>query len=791
MFLHWKYRQLTNFTIDLDPKPFIRTFESTLRELNQLSMEAASKRSQMEKEVSKYELDHSRNVLSLTSRTESVNSQFKHLDDRISKVNSNITPLSQSLTKTINAKERSIATISLVRIYNDFYQTGASKELDSLMNGSLKDKRKCSATVAQLLSLSQKLVSDDLQNSSKCHEIIQKYSESMENSLLEEFNIEYRSNNLSKMKDISDILTDFNGGIAVIKNFVNQHAFFLNDATQEDSLNEKFEKDGIWEKLSDPLNHQVLTDLFKLEIFKEIEDVIQNETGVIVDVFREPIAVLQVFVQRIFAQQIQSKIEQLLKNSYATSTLAYLRTLNALYITTGNFTKDLKVFFQSSLSGDGKLDELNIILDQSFSDLFTSHLIDSKYFDLEKKTLESIFYTITSKYEQLNEAKIQNKLTTRLHNATNSLESNNEYENLNRRSRVGQLKNFMRSHLERSSSFKDRRASDPSLENHHNQEEAEFSKLNLEHTDNLLKSTVESLSRLIELTPTKMAEHGLEILEILLIGIGKSYVDLALEVSFSELHHQDFKYDYLDFAYLNNINISSEILYLVSTCIRTIILPLSNNSPQIKQRMINLTNGYIARVELAINVIMRDTITLTCDKVTHSLSKQKKKDFLPKVGELIDTDTIACEQLSTFLSEVNSQLTRFLNGGNLEKILLELGYFTFNQLFEHFKMFQINSTGGIVVTKDIISYQTSIEEWKIPELTVKFQLLREIANLFTVQPELLNSLTKEGQLATVKPYIIRQFIMKRSDYSSNSYVDRLVSIPPAISSKEVQLTIFI
>ena len=765
---------------DLDPKPFIRTFESTLRELNQLSTEAASRQSQLEKEVSKYELDHSRNVLSLTSRAESVNSQFKHLDDQISKVNSTITPLSQSLTKTINAKERSIATISLVRIYNDFYQTGYSKELDSLMNGSIKDKRKCSATVAQLLSLSQKLISDDLERSAKCHELIQKYSETMENSLLEEFNIEYKANNLTKMKDIADILTDFNGGVAVIKNFVNQHDFFLNaNSTEEDDgLTERFEKDGIWEKLSDPLNHHVLTDLFTLEIFKETENVIRNETGVIVDVFREPVAVLQVFVQRIFAQQIQFKIEQLLKNSYATSTLAYLRTLNALYITTGNFTKNLKNFFQDSLQRDVRLDELNIILDQSFSDLFTSHLIDSKYFDLEKKTLESIFYTITSKYEELNESKIQNKLSSRLHN-NKSIEPNNEYENLNRRSRVGQFKSFMRSHLERSQSFKDKRASDPSLANDHNHQNEidQYSKLNLEHTDNLLKSTVESLSRLIELTPTKMAEHGLEILEILLIGIGKSYVDLALEVSFNELHHQDFKYTdhYLEFDYLQNVQISSEILYLVSTCIRTILLPLANNSPQVKHRMINLTNGYISRVELAINVIMRDTINLGCDKVRNALSKQKKKDFLPKVGELIDTDTVACEQLSTFLSEFNSQLTHYLNGGNLQKILLELGVFTFNQLFEHFKMFQINSTGGIVVTKDIISYQTSIEEWKIPELTTKFQLLREIANLFTVQPELLNSLTKEGQLATVKPYVIRQFIMKRSDYSSNSYVDRLVS----------------
>lgn len=739
--------------------------------------------------------------MSLTIRTDSINSQFKDLDDQISKVNTSITPLTEILTKTINSKERSIATISLIKIYNDFYQFGISKELNYLMKSSIKDKKNCAAIIAQLISLSQKLISNDLKNSLKCHEIIQKYSESIENSLLEEFNIEYRSNNLSKMKDISDILTDFNGGIAVIKNFVNQHSFFLNDLENNENNENNELENQYFEKLSDPLNHKILNDLFNLKIFQEIENVIKNETLIILKVFRDPIIVLQVFVQRIFAQQIQSKIEQLLKNSYSTSTLAYLRTLNSLYTTTSNFTKNLKIFFQNSLlnnnnnnnNNNDKLDELNIMLDQSFSDLFTSHLIESKYFEIEKKTLESIFLTITSKYEQFNESKISNKLNSKLYNLNStSLEStNNEYENLNRRSKYGQFRNFMRSHLDRSSSFKsDRRNSDLTFENstlqnnngnvngnnNQQQQKIKFANLNLEHTDNLLKSTVESLSRLIELTPNNMAEHGLEILEILLIGIGKSYVDLALEISFNELHHQDFKSDFINFSYLKNVNISSEILYLVSTCIRTIILPLANNSPQIKQRMINLTNGYISRVELSINVIIKETINLSCEKILHSLSKQKKKDFLPKIGELIDTDTITCEELSIFLIDLNSQLIKYLNGGNLKKILLELGNFTFNSLFEHFKNFQINSTGGIVVTKDIISYQTSIEEWKIPELTLKFQLLREIANLFTVQPELLNSLTKEGQLATVKPYIVRQFIMKRSDYNnSNSYVDKLVS----------------
>jgi hypothetical protein len=393
--------------------------------------------------------------------------------------------------------------------------------------------------------------------------------------------------------------------------------------------------------------------------------------------------------------------------------------------------------------------------------------------------LENILFNTTSAYEQLNEASITNKLAARISSQVNpSAERSlvNEYESLNRRSKVGQqFKNFMRNRLERSGSFKRSNSSNSLNEIENEKELKRLKRLDLSHVDSLLKSTVESLSRMIELAPNKTAEFSLETLEILLIGVGKSYVDLGLEVSFTELSHQDNKSDYLDLEYFFNVNASSEILYLVSTCIRTIFLPLASNDANIRQRILNLTNGYVARVELAINVIIQDTLLKAHDKIQSALSKQKKKDYL--TTELFETDTIACVSLCKFLNDFHEQLVEYLNGANLNNILQELGDYTFNQLFEHYKNFQVNSTGGIVATKDIISYQQVIEQWKIPKISENFATLREIANLFTIQPELLNSLTKEGYLANLKPYILRQFIAKRSDYNTNkNYLEKLRGI---------------
>lgn len=761
----------------LDTKPFIRTFESTLRELKQLSTEAAIRRTALEKEVNKYDLDHSRNILSLSSRTESINTQFKRLDDQIYKANSKINPLTENLTTIINAKERSLATISLIEIYTEFYQKNHSDQLERLVHGSIVDKRKCATNVAQLISLSQKLISEDLKNSSTCHDSIQKYSETMENSLLLEFDNEYKSNNVSKMKDIADILTDYNGGIAVIKNFVSQNKFFLSESIFDD---DDLIKDKIWDGLSDPENHHGLPLSYIEPLFKQIDEALRDETITILEVFRDPITVIGSFIQRVFAQQIQSRIESLLTNAYSSSNLAYLRTLYTLYISTGNFSKDLKAFFQTHLESQhqSKLEELNSIIDQSYGDLFIQHLGDMKYFEAEKKTLESIFLNLTTSYEQVNDLSITGKLQAKLLSQTTNLPESgvNEYESLNRRRRVGQqVKNFMKSHLDRSTSFK-RSNSMNGFNEASNEKELKLSKrLDLKIVESLLKSTVESLSRVLELAPEKTSEYSLEILEILLLGIGKSYVDLGLEVSYNDLNHQDNKSDTIDLDYLFNVDASSDILYLISFCIKTIFLPLSNNSTHLRQKILNLTNSYVSRVEMSINIIIKETLSKAHDKVQSALSKQKRKDYL--ATDLLETDTVACTSLCKFLNEFHDQVIIFLNNGNLTSILEDLGNFTFKQLFEHYKNYQINSTGGIVVTKDIISYQQTIENWKIQSVSENFSLLREIANLFTVQPELINALTKEGYLANIKPYILRQFISKRSDYTTNTnYLDKLRSI---------------
>ena len=150
------------------------------------------------------------------------------------------------------------------------------------------------------------------------------------------------------------------------------------------------------------------------------------------------------------------------------------------------------------------------------------------------------------------------------------------------------------------------------------------------------------------------------------------------------------------------------------------------------------------------------------------MAKQKKRDFN---CNNIEDDTEACELVSNYLVEIHSSIVSAMNGANLEKILIKIGMEVLHQLLEHYKKFTVNSIGGIVLTKDVIRYQSVIDGWKIPELSEQFQILREIGNLFTVQTDLVNSLVTEGQLANMKPYTVRQYITKRADFNP-SYADK-------------------
>lgn len=774
----------------LDPKPYIRTFESTLRELKRLNEDGETRKRHVEREVEEYELKHSENVIALSSKVDRITESFTNLDSKISSVTTKIDPLGRSLNKITNSRDRSTETIFLIRAYHGFYTKERYEPLEKLKSSNIyEDRVKCAKTIVDLLTLAKKIASPELAKANHCVNVIEKFSETFEKELLIKFDVYFEDDQFDKMREIASILHQFNGGATVVQLFVNKHDFMLDSDNTEDST--MLDNEAIWTKLSDPSFGENAKDESTEQLLNRLRMAIKAQARIVQQVFEDPTPVLKIFIQRIYAQIIQNKISALLQYSLSVGTLAHVRILHSLYVLVGDFTREVKEFLQTNdLNQD---DELGSILDQCNYDLFIEYTSETTYFSREKKNLEETIYDIVQKYTSFHETQLAAKsLTTKLENLDN-IEYNSEKlkrdQNSGRpllegvqdrfsfhfleRKRLSQFTNFMKTKL----SEKTPPRSSQDLFNDREYVE-KYSKLNIGIVEVVVKSAIESIARVLELTPNKAPDFLLEILEILLFDFGKLYIGASLEVAFEgakqeNLHSRSGTVQTFSLSYLQSFGVTSEVLYLISSCIKKIILPCAVNSPNVRKRMYNLTNSYVSRCETSLNLITTESLEMVANRIAFLLLKQRKKDFV--MDTITEEDTEACEEVALFLNEIYEKIVNHLNNANLRNYLIKIGMNFLNQLLEHYKKFPVNSTGGIILTKDVIRYQSIIDEWKISELSEQFQLLKEIANLFTVHPDLINSLVTEGQLANLKPYTIRQYVSKRTDFNP-SYIERFFSL---------------
>jgi hypothetical protein len=65
--------------------------------------------------------------------------------------------------------------------------------------------------------------------------------------------------------------------------------------------------------------------------------------------------------------------------------------------------------------------------------------------------------------------------------------------------------------------------------------------------------------------------------------------------------------------------------------------------------------------------------------------------------------------------------------------------------------------------------------FKIPGLDERFEMLRQLGNIFVVKPEILKSILSEGYLARLDPSVLYPYLEKRIDFKS-AKLDRLLGI---------------
>lgn len=745
---HFNKGQEVNQLEYLDPKPYIRTFELTLRELKQLGNRAEQQRAHVERDTEQFELKHSENVVRLLGTIDGANADFDEVDVQISEVVDKLNPLGTKLSKISYLRDRSQETIFLIRAFHGFYTKGGYEPLEGLrLLKFLVDQLKCAQTLKHLLALVSKLGGEDApKRTTTALKQIEEFADNLEHRWLETFQTALEYDDLPKMKEMADVLTAFNGGGLVIQRFIDNTNRAIIDTTEEGNAS-IIDAEEVWVKLSDPNFIEGVEEPGTKQTLNRLKFAIKGQLRIVLQVFQEPARVLRIFLQRVYIQVVQDRIREILNFSLTVSKLAHVRMLHCLYLLVNDFTQDIKDFL---ISNDfDKENELVGVVNLCFYEIFSEYLAEQAYFDREKRSLVEIVYShihgfTTAHEDAIKLGQLYDKIKERIEPFKQPEQAQSEYK------RLQQFKLYVKKQASRvQTAISD--TPEPEVAKPE-------TRLQLSTVETILKSLIESIARMMELTPGKLPEYALELLEILLFDFGNLYVGGALEVAYDNLLSEPNLWRWMpEFALI------SLILYLMTAVIKQIFVPCALNVPTLKQRMSLLTNNFVGQHEVGLNVILNETVALVSRTVATLLGKQKKKDFLTDV---IDSDdaTEACEAVLAYLHLVYEHLLLLITGPNLQKVMIRVGMDVLGQLLEHYKKFTVDYTGGIVLTKDVVHYQLVIDSWGIEELSEQFQLLKEIGNLFTVQYGLIDSLVTEGRLATLKAYAIRQYVQKRADF---------------------------
>ncbi|KAI8985304.1 exocyst complex component Sec10-like protein [Pilobolus umbonatus] len=747
-----------------EPKPFIRTFEGVLEELQHFKTRVEEQCNELENSTQVAELEYKQNITDLHGAFEDVYRSYDSLENRISEVGKTAIRIGEQL-ETID-RERSKASESrdIIEYFMEF-QEGNTERLDSLRQSGEEGQLKV-AIISRRLNAVAKEVDNDIE---KTRNSIEKFCESFEKEILGDFDRAYEENDQPSMAQCARVLFEFNGGASCVQTYVNQHEFFMSNMKIEEVENVRDSEDST--DLSNPYTSPPEVDTSLVKLYDDIRITVRREAGIISSVFPQPATVMQVLLQRIFAQSMQEHIELLLSKSKKYSHLAYLRTLASAHAETKRLVENLKFYCdkEASLKDTINTNGFDIsaspdeTLDRAMDDLFVPYTEGDRYVKKETESLNELFANIVSEFlsamqqRKVTSARNQSVLTRTLNQLSSSTANKTSADVITTPNKGSNIVVVS---------------------------ENGFTLLSDDAVIRILYIHAEAIIRCVELEDAQELLPSLKkIYSVLIDFISHKYLDIALDEILEELNARKEP----ELACFPVIKASTDIIHLMQKHFESAMLPLVISIPSSHRDMLAIKNSFMAILERKINVVLQKSIEGVTYWLSELLTRQKKNDFRPKDEEvaMMSMGTQPCIQSVDFMVRIYKAASTALQGRNFESFLRCIGNAFHSMLLEHFKKFYVTPTGGLLVTKDIAKYQEVIRMFKIPALDERFEMLRQLGNIFVVKPEILKSILSEGYLARLDPSVLYPYLEKRIDFKA-AKLDRLLGISMDDNPEESQ-----
>ncbi|KAK8213282.1 Exocyst complex component 5 [Zalaria obscura] len=411
-----------------DPKPLIRTFEQALSRLKTLSEDLESRENELSGSVRRAEAQHNQNIRSREQELEKAVDSFRQLErsldgDGESGGNAAVR-IGERLEELDRQRQRAQDAKFILQCWIEVSERGDLSSLEDVRRlGGGEGKVRCAHIARQLLKICQRMDSRDSRHAgmgnnytnghsdmdgdgskgirngtSRNHQpkdIIEKFLESLEKDLLKQFDDFYRKQNLDGMRECAIALRDFGEGASVMGLFVNQHQFFI-DRSQ--LVTEELAGDQeTWDRLADPDTEPPGVETSLQNLIDEVRLVVQEESFIIKRAFPFHEEVLARFLQRVFQQSIQQRLEMVLDKASEVSNLAFLRSLQASRSYISTLVEDLKAHGLTEHPEPASA-QTAAVLDQQLDDLFVPYFVGSSYIEREKRNLEELYSSLLFKF---------------------------------------------------------------------------------------------------------------------------------------------------------------------------------------------------------------------------------------------------------------------------------------------------------------------------------------------------------------------------------------------------------
>ncbi|KAI0368044.1 exocyst complex protein [Pilatotrama ljubarskyi] len=758
-----------------DPKPFIRTFEAAVDKLIAVRKDVQAKTEQMEKSVRVAERDYSKKMAELNRGFEAVGQSFSGMETKMNEVGRTAIRIGEQMESVHQQRQRAQAAYDLIDYYGQFAKDDTSR-LDALKKEGKEGRRKVAVLLRRLATVAKEV---DLPHSDKTRENIDRYCEKFEKDMLHLFDRAYRRGDPKMMHHCAQTLLDFNGGASCVQVYVNQHDFFINRVAESTHIDKQ-----LWGALPDPDAPPPVTESGLQDLFAEIRTTVGQEAQIVQAVFPNPAYVMQVFLQRVFAQSIQHHLEQLVARTTNMPDLAFLRILQLVHQQTSILVEDLKAYELPSVVPRSPVDTsefdrtvkglpastaantataatISTMLETAMEELFVPYTEGQRYLEKESRSLGELYTNYLAKFTRYHErtgVKGKSSMFGRMVDQLSAAAATTSTSGSSTTSAQAAAALMRFGGLGSSTDRAPYKAEDPIRE--------EDGLLSVEVAERMLKWHAEAIGRCVELSPSSdVPKHTFALLRVLSAVVANSYIEAAIETAQARLDAADSKSEpsMQPLTVLREVDL---ICHLWQRYVTMALLPLASSSVTVRREMVVFNNQAVSRIEGGANQLTQKLTDAIIAWLSAQLAKQKRTDFKPRNDDLsfARVNTEPCVACCEMLEKVRDAAKANLSGKNLEVFLTEVGVAFHGLLLEHLKKFPVSATGGLMLAKDLKSYQDTIDTFSIPSLHERFEFIRQLGNVFLVKPDILKSYITEGYLGRIDANLLRPYLAQRSDW---------------------------